>query len=140
MRILFKKMLFPICFNKILALAESFVWQTCSLLLMMYITASLYNPIHQNKDPTLQCCSWLPYYQQIIFITNSSFVYFYQDYYTCRTLLVVGENQLPDTNNQIPTSNSGGGTGSGYAIVGCWYGIWQGLKSKIPGRPVSCWQ
>ena len=33
--------------------------------------------------------------------------------------LGVGQNQLPDTNNQIPTSNSGAGTGSGYAIAGC---------------------
>ena len=33
--------------------------------------------------------------------------------------LGVGQNQLPDTDNQIPTGNSGTGTGSGYAIAGC---------------------
>ena len=39
-------------------------------------------------------------------------------------ILGVGRIQIPNTSNQIPTSNSGTGTGSGYAVAGCWYGIW----------------
>jgi hypothetical protein len=39
-------------------------------------------------------------------------------------------NQIPDTNNQIqiPTSNSGAGTGSGYAIAG-WYLVGTEIKT-----------
>jgi hypothetical protein len=38
--------------------------------------------------------------------------------------LGVGQNQLPDTSNQIPTSDSGTSSSSGYTLAGCWYGIW----------------